>query len=663
MRFFSPPPVPRRQSRDPAVTAQTTSSTTVFSGAPEEWSRYLAVTWKARRSKGLQIEIRLLRNTASVVFLPLNSESRTWAEWLSEAFDTMNDRLPPGHAPGAELRRLVLENESNYATALELLECDSLPSEATREVAFDEAHQPTRTEIVLHSSLLKEVASQMAAAPPRGKPARLGTLWPVVRRVLAQLAYPSYPRDRFKARIDLTTSHSFVSLHLLYEDRHHGELHPNIIGEIYEEFVAAKEGIPRGQLRLRHPYFRMLHELGFLLNERAFKTQRKTAAVIARDFLDTRYMRISLAGVMPGLLESMAPMPYEIRGKKTIRTPRPVLNSFGILHDEDLDAWKKVHPHLRASGFIPLRQLGVGQFGRVYEVLNLANTGAPQRVAVKIDRVRKGRKKQVIQAVETIMEIGRALSPSPHVIRVHDAGRLKKIDCTYHVLQLVDGDTLDNLVGVTGREHASVERPTSPRTSLQELRTEYLKSIESSAGEAWRRERAFLPFRLTPGLSQTLDIVTSTLLWVEEVHNLGFSINDLKNGNLMLTRRGQFKGIDLDTYSRIHSPLDKHPDFFFLAVSLLLFFLHIFGGGDAPENSARHLLSDPDALRKHLSLLWPHQKTLGTVDSHEVIDWICGTIDLSRRAVYAHEPNRFSHDINRLIALKRRLVREEMVLD
>jgi DNA-binding helix-hairpin-helix protein with protein kinase domain len=46
-----------------------------------------------------------------------------------------------------------------------------------------------------------------------------------------------------------------------------------------------------------------------------------------------------------------------------------------------------------------------------------------------------------------------------------------------------------------------------------------------------------------------MDLLTSIVLWLEEVHALGYAVNDLKNGNLMVSRRGQLKGIDLDTYS------------------------------------------------------------------------------------------------------------------
>ncbi len=99
------------------------------------------------------------------------------------------------------------------------------------------------------------------------------------------------------------------------------------------------------------------------------------------------------------------------------------------------------------------------------------------------------------------------------------------------MLQLIDGDTLDNLVGVTGTEHASVSRPPSARLSEWEAQQEYERAVSQRGGELWRRQRIALPFRhvLSPGVM--LDLLTSVLLWLEDVHRIGYAINDLKNGN------------------------------------------------------------------------------------------------------------------------------------
>src|SRR5262249_29258338 len=163
------------------------------------------------------------------------------------------------------------------------------------------------------------------------------------------------------------------------------------------------------------------------------------------------------------------------------------------------------------------------------------------------------------------------LAASPHVIRVFDAGQLEGLKSTFHVLQRIDGDTLSNLSGVTGHEHASVRRPAAGHDNLESAESAYLERVRGSAGEAWRRQAMVASFTRPPSLSHLLDLLTSVLLWVEEIHNLGYAVNDLKGGNIMISRRGQLKGIDMDSYSPVSKRLDLLTDFFYLAMSIWLF--------------------------------------------------------------------------------------------
>jgi hypothetical protein len=489
----------------------------------------------------------------------------------------------------------------------------------------------------------------------------------VLRRVVSKLGYSSYPRDRFRDRIVLTSKVSFVTIQLLFDGKEKGKLVPNEAGDLYMDFVSERENIKKKHLYLRSDYFRMLNDMSFLVKEKNFANLREVSEVVVRDYLDQQYLRISLAGVMPGMLEWTAPMDFTWVKKRKVETPSPQKGKYGILDQDDYNAWKKLYPHLKDIGFVLLRQLGMGQFGRVYEALNLKNSSIPEHVAIKVDRVRKGKKKEAIQAVDTIMDISRGLSQCPHVIRIYDAGKLKQIDSTYHILQLVDGDTLDNLIGVTGSEHASVYRPPILRTSVKDLKREYLRVIRSTEGEKWRRERMSLPFTDPLSLSQSLDVITSTLLWLEEVHGLNFAINDLKNGNLMISRNGQLKGIDLDTYSPVYTPLDKLPDFFFLAITMLMFMLRVITGGDDEHIKAGGLLSDPKALEQFLKSNWRFgdltHLSHGRVHTEEVIHWFMNLINHSRDGSFAHEPEMFTACIDQLIHMKRGLVNEEMVLD
>ncbi len=647
---------------------QTERTTTVFSGTAEAWVEYLGLPWDARRDQTLDIDVICRPAEKFLRFQPRHHDSAQWATWLNEALEILVTCLDTKPAVAAVLDRLLHGNRSNAATPIHLHATSNVPSEATREVRLDTELKPIETDIVINARVLETTARARSRLKSDAKSGEiLGTLWPVFRRVITQLAYPSYPRDRFTERIDLTADFSFVSLHVLYASRENGRLVPTTAGAVYQHSVAASEKIEEKLLFERHPYFRMLNELSFLLREGQYRELSGAVKVAVRDYLDSRYLRISLAGIMPEISKAMVPMRFKWKKKHEVGTPPPQVGRYGILDEEDLNAWRKIHGPLQTSGYVIIRQLGMGQFGRVYEAVNLANSAIPQRVAIKIDRIHKKRKKEAIQAAEIIMDISRGLSHSPHVIRVFDAGKVKKSHFTYHVLQLVDGDTLDNLIGVAGAEHASILRPQAARTSLQELRTEYLKSVQGSTSERWRRERSSLPFTESLTLAQVLDILVSKLLWLEEVHRLGYAINDLKNGNLMLNRRGQLKGIDLDSYSPIFSPLDKMTDFFFLAVSNLMFLLSCLNRGNADSLVAKELLGDPATLRALLLEHWPfgpiEESSAGRVTRQEFTHLAVELINESRLGIYAHEPEKFSRAIDRVIHLKRSLTQEEIVLD
>ena len=73
--------------------------------------------------------------------------------------------------------------------------------------------------------------------------------------------------------------------------------------------------------------------------------------------------------------------------KKGPVTPPPKVGRFGIEDEEDLSAWNKVASKFRKIGLVIVCQLGIGEFGRVYEAINLTNPNWPERVAVKVDRI------------------------------------------------------------------------------------------------------------------------------------------------------------------------------------------------------------------------------------------------------------------------------------
>ncbi len=175
------------------------------------------------------------------------------------------------------------------------------------------------------------------------------------------------------------------------------------------------------------------------------------------------------------------------------------------------------------------------------------------------------------------------------------------------------------------------------------------------------------PFADPLDLSQSLDVLTSILIWLEEVHGLGYAVNDLKNGNLMISRRGQLKGIDLDAYSPIRDPLDRVGDFFYLAVSLVLLLLNVSRLHGKPMVGCEGALESTQALRNALQSNWEFgnlgQMSGGRVQTAEAIDLLVDLIERSQHGIYAHHSDQFTADINRLIWLKRNIFASEIVLD
>jgi hypothetical protein len=654
------------EARMPRVKTQL--SATVFTGEPDDWLRYLNLAREDRYSERVRVGVRCLWAEQRLEFVPKDEISKPLAECLEESFALAQEKAQEKAHVLEAFDRMVFSNTSNRDRELDLRISPGLPCDASREVLFDDELGAKDVTLVLRATYVEAVLPAFWQAHDKATPEeRLGLSWPLFFRVLAQLGYHNYPRDRFVEKIDLMTQLALVTVNLLYDKKSRRRLKPNPTGELYHRHVCLRDHVEEKELFEVNSWFRLLNELGFMLDERTWRDYQDVASAYVREFLDSRYLRLSLAGVMPDVTEAMAPMPLK-RKKGKIKTPKPRIGQFGILDDEDLAAWKKVGDPFQDMGFTLLRQLGIGQFGRVYEALNGSNPHIPLRVAIKVDRIRRGEKQQAIQHADVAMQIGRDLSIAPHVIRLYDAGKLKGKRFTFHIIQLVDGDTLDNLIGVTGLEHSSIHRPDLLQSSEQDIKRLYLEAMRGSRDEAWRRLRLTRPFTDPLTLSQMLDLLTSKLLWVEEVHGSGYAVNDLKNGNLMVSRRGQLKGIDLDSYSPIRTSQDRIMDFYFLAVSTSLYLLNVT---DTQRRSTRiveeGLLHNRDVLRKAIRSYWPYGNVSDLcndrVSTDDVLDFLLDLVSRCRDHSYAEQPDRFSEDIDRLIRLKRTVFAEELVLD
>ncbi|HSU40884.1 MAG TPA: hypothetical protein VLJ38_14995 [Polyangiaceae bacterium] len=644
---------------------RTELSTTVFSAEPEEWVAYLTLPFARRYEGDTRVRAHRHRALKLLAFEAENAESAWLAELLDEGVRAVRHRLENKPHVLAAFEELLFGAMPLQNQTVSVLLSPHVPSDGTRESSHEGETQVRDQRIVLHARLahyVHETLHNGAWLPPEQ---RLGILWPLVSRLTMELAYPPAPLDRFAAKVEVFAKLIYVTLSVLYDGRKSGVLVRSPAGRIYEDQIAESLGIAPARLEEDHAYFRLLAAIGFLTRGEPYASYAAEAKIAAREYLDELYLRLSLSGAMPDVPEAMRPMSFERRGRD-VRTPKPAVGAYGIQTSDDLDAWKTVSRPFADLGFTLLRQLGIGEFGRVYEVLNGHNSRFPAHLALKVDRI-QGKKKQAILEAEQAMVIGRDLAQAVHLIRLYDGGKLRGERYTYHVLQLVEGDTLDNLVGVTGSEHASVSRPPRARSSEAEGTQEYEQAVSKRASQLWRRERIALPFTHPLSPAMILDLMSSILLCLMEVHGLDYAINDLKNGNLMMSRRGQLKGIDLDSYAPVHSPRDKVTDFMFLAVSLVL--LLSSAGGRAPRGGLpwEELIKDEARLREGLLRTWPFGDTEamsdGRVSTEELLRALVDLVLRSRQLVYAKHPELFATDVARLVSIKRRLLPEELVID
>jgi len=93
-------------------------------------------------------------------------------------------------------------------------------------------------------------------------------------------------------------------------------------------------------------------------------------------------------------------------------------------------------------GFKLLRQLGMGEFGACTKT-ERQQLELPGARRVEGGSHRRQEENAILEA-EDAMQVGRALARVPHLMRLYDTGKLKGQRFTYHVLQLINGDTLDN---------------------------------------------------------------------------------------------------------------------------------------------------------------------------------------------------------------------------
>jgi hypothetical protein len=650
----------------------------VFDGERTSWQTYLALSLAQRYEPDTLVRVKPLSERDGFEFSTLNknSNSETLVHFLNDGFSLFLKKLREYETAAAIIAREVLANKANTIVPIQIKCSPHLPADSTREIFLDDNLNIKDVSIVLNSDLIHNVAKAYEKISDGGEDERLGILWGLIKPLLHELGHSNLPRDRFFEEIHQVWCDCVAMRNIFFKSkRKSGFLVPNKAGKTYMQFFSERllqNGIKVSKDEIfSQPFFKMLNHLHRLIGEEMLNKHEKikllkfddlvaSAKVIIRGYLDDEYLRPSLSEIMSGLPEAYRPMEITWK-KKGPETPPPKVGRYGIEDEEDLSAWNKVADKFRKIGLVIVCQLGIGEFGRVYEAINLINPSWPERVAVKVDRIYKKRKKEAIQVEDVIMQLSHALSNSPHVISIYDAGLLSK-KYTYHVLQLVaEGETLDELLGIGGTEPTSRPAIFGEENTLQKLRQKFLKPI----GQRSKRKNHRFTRPLT--LNETIDVIVSMLLWVEKVHSLGYSINDVKTGNVMINCRGQIKGIDLDFYQKAPSlPQAFMQDFFLLSWACLLLFINAPRKDPLPPESLKEdfgiaLQSGADFFRDALLQEWKFTD-LSSKDASSFLDCFTDIISRSRANIYGVNRDLFEQDINRLIYLKRLFFEREIVM-
>ena len=650
----------------------------VFDGERSSWQKYLELSLAKRYEPDTVVSVKPTSESDGFEFSALNtnSSSEKLVRFLNDGFTLFLKKLNEYETAAAIIIREVFANWANALVPVQIRCSHHLPADSTREIFLDDDLNIKEVSIVLNTDLIKSVFKAYEKVSDGREDERLGIMWGIIKPLLHELGHSNLPRDRFFEEIHQVWCDCVAMRNVFFKSkRQNGCLVPNKAGKTYIKFYIERmlhKGIKVSKDEIfSQPLFKMLNHLHRLVGEDMLKKHNEikllkfddlaaSAKVIVRGYLDDEYLRPSLAQIMSKIPEAYQPMKITIK-KKGVETPPPKVGRYGIEDEEDLSAWNKVADKFKKIGLVIVSQLGIGEFGRVYEAINLINPGWPERVAVKVDRIYKKRKKEAIQVEDVMLQLSHDLSNSPHVISIYDAGLLSK-KYTYHVLQLVaEGETLDELMGIGGTEPTSRPSSFGEGNSVQKLREKFLKPI----GQRSKRKNHRFSRPLT--LNETIDIMVSILLWVEKVHRLGYVINDVKTGNVMMNCRGQIKGIDLDFYQRSPSlPQAFMQDFFLLSWVCLLLIINAPRKNPLPSESLKDdfgiaLQKGADSLKDALSEEWKFVD-LSREDAEMFLDCFLDIIFRSRVNTYGKNPDLFEQDINRLIHLKRLFFEREIVL-
>ncbi|HEU5077509.1 MAG TPA: hypothetical protein VFU02_25125, partial [Polyangiaceae bacterium] len=352
-------------------------SATLFSGSPAEWVRYLSLAPEVRYERGVEALLCCERADWRLRFEPKDEAARWLCELLAQGMSLLRAQVRQKPAVEAQLEWVLFERASTLPLPYRLHLSRLLPAISSREVGWDLVSP--RARLVFNRGFALTVRKALASSD-LDNGMRLGISWPLLANLAVHLAFPLDPTDRFLSKIDAVARLAYIGVNALYDASSEGRLIPNSAGEALEQVTSAATGIAVNELRSRHPYFRMLHRVGFALRGKPYEHYANELRIAAREQLDQRYLRLSLSGAMPEIEPWREAMPVTL-GRKKVETAAPVVGRFGIADDDDYAAWVKVQKPFREVGYSLLRQIGIGDYGRVYEAHNAANGAFPERVA------------------------------------------------------------------------------------------------------------------------------------------------------------------------------------------------------------------------------------------------------------------------------------------
>ena len=381
-----------------------TDNSVVFDGEHSSWKKYLELTFSQRYEPEICVRAKPISEKDGFEFIALNknSESENLVRLLDEGFNLFIEKLKEYKITAGIIAREIFSNSSNTVVPVQIRCSNHLPTDATREILLDDNLSIREVSIVLNSDLIHMVIKSYEKVSKGKKDERLGILWGIVKQLLHELGHSNLPRDRFFEELNQVWCDCVAMRNIFFKDkRQNGYLIPNRAGKTYIKFFA--ERMRRREMEVSkddifsQPFFKMLNHLHRETGEEMLNKYDKmkllkfddlvaSAKVIIQEYLDDEYLRPSLAEIMSGIPEAYRPMEIILK-KKGPETPHPKVGRFGIEDEEDLSAWNKVADKFRKIGLVIVSQLGIGEFGRVYEAVNLINPSWPERVAVKVVRI------------------------------------------------------------------------------------------------------------------------------------------------------------------------------------------------------------------------------------------------------------------------------------